>query len=355
MSKRFITGFIIAACLVFAGRQTAGAADSRYAGSFLELGVGARAMAMGGAYVAVADDGFAFYWNPAGASIPERMTLSGMYASLFKSLEQHHHIGVVRPLYGGAAFSLNWIRLGISDIPRYYSENLQKDYSTRVNDESTAASSWQELQELGTVLTDAPLGYNSFTSDAFFLTLSRQFKFDIDFGWQYFVLPAQMPVGLNFKFIRQSLFDRTASGIGLDAGWMFKFGLNDLFDENRLGKISFGLAAKDIFNTKITWNTDSRFSSKIKRSWQAGVSYFQPISRIRGQLLFSYALSTKYDKSSHYGLEYDYLNRLAVRFGLDNDQFSAGVGLKVMIFHFDYAYIGHELGGSHRISTEVRF
>jgi len=36
------------------------------AAAFLEIGVGARAMAMGGAYGAVANDASALYWNPAG-------------------------------------------------------------------------------------------------------------------------------------------------------------------------------------------------------------------------------------------------------------------------------------------------
>lgn len=36
------------------------------AAAFLEIGVGARAMAMGGAYAAVANDATALYWNPAG-------------------------------------------------------------------------------------------------------------------------------------------------------------------------------------------------------------------------------------------------------------------------------------------------
>ncbi|MBD3288055.1 hypothetical protein GF337_04565, partial [candidate division KSB1 bacterium] len=36
------------------------------AAAFLEVGVGARAMAMGGAYASVANDPTALYWNPAG-------------------------------------------------------------------------------------------------------------------------------------------------------------------------------------------------------------------------------------------------------------------------------------------------
>ncbi len=335
------------------------AAETRYAGSFLELGIGARAMAMGGAYVAIANDGSAFYWNPAGASTVLRQELFGMYASLFKSLERQHHIGFTKPLYGGAAFSLNWIRLGISDIPRYRDvvEILGREtsYSGRVNEASTSASNPQELQELGIVLTDDPMGYSSFTSDAFFLTLARNFQVDVDFGWQYFVLPVEIPLGINFKLIRQNMFNSSASGVGFDAGGMLKFGMDDLFDDNRLGKLGFGYALKDVWNTKITWNTASRHADKIKRSWALGVSYFQPISSIKGQLLFAYTLKSKYEKTHHFGLEYLYYEKLAVRFGIDNSQFTAGIGLKVWFFNFDYAYRGHELGGSHRVSTAVRF
>ncbi|NLP10005.1 PorV/PorQ family protein [bacterium] len=42
------------------------------AAAFLEIGVGARAMAMGGAYGAVANDASALYWNPAGIAWVDR-------------------------------------------------------------------------------------------------------------------------------------------------------------------------------------------------------------------------------------------------------------------------------------------
>ena len=38
----------------------------KYAGEFLNNGAGSRALGMGGAYVAVANDVTAGYWNPAG-------------------------------------------------------------------------------------------------------------------------------------------------------------------------------------------------------------------------------------------------------------------------------------------------
>ena len=39
-----------------------------YAGAYLRLGLGARGMAMGNAQVASADQGFGFYYNPAGTA-----------------------------------------------------------------------------------------------------------------------------------------------------------------------------------------------------------------------------------------------------------------------------------------------
>ncbi len=44
------------------------AANGTTAADFLNIGVGARAIGMGGAYTAVADDATAMYWNPAGLS-----------------------------------------------------------------------------------------------------------------------------------------------------------------------------------------------------------------------------------------------------------------------------------------------
>lgn len=71
----------LAALLVLAS-QPSWAAETA---SFLNIGVGARALGMGGAYTALADDANALYWNPAGLSKLEKREFTASHAELFES------------------------------------------------------------------------------------------------------------------------------------------------------------------------------------------------------------------------------------------------------------------------------
>src|SRR5690554_7164204 len=50
----------------------------RYAGDFMEIGSGVRALGFGGAFTAVANDGSAIYWNASGISQIKRIEVSLM-------------------------------------------------------------------------------------------------------------------------------------------------------------------------------------------------------------------------------------------------------------------------------------
>ena len=49
------------------------------AASFLEIGIGSRAVGMGGAYVAMAEGPTAAYWNPAGLGMMDHTEVSVMH------------------------------------------------------------------------------------------------------------------------------------------------------------------------------------------------------------------------------------------------------------------------------------
>src|SRR5512143_1234923 len=94
---------------------------TKYAGEFMKIPVGARAVGMGGAFSAVADDATAPYWNPAGmVYLPYREAFL-QHAEQFGSLVNHNFGGVVMPLKSGAdrraALGVTMTGVGVNDIP----------------------------------------------------------------------------------------------------------------------------------------------------------------------------------------------------------------------------------------------
>src|SRR4051812_33927388 len=69
---------------------------------FLTIGAGPRAVGMGEAHVAVADDSYASYWNPAGLGLIDRKETAFMYNRSFLDVTQTH-FNAAYPLEGGGA------------------------------------------------------------------------------------------------------------------------------------------------------------------------------------------------------------------------------------------------------------
>ena len=155
-----------------------------YAASFLEIGVGARALAMGGAFSSTADDGSSFFWNPAGLSYLTKIQISGMYAQQFGTFKDpmgsFHHLGVALPLTGGAVVSANWIRFSVDEIPVY--SELSGTY-------------WDRLHDLDMRPSGEPEGYISDSEDALFFSFSKMNRWDADLGWEYQRIRLELPVG----------------------------------------------------------------------------------------------------------------------------------------------------------------
>lgn len=81
--------FALVALVAFVASSAAGSFSSSGVGTttagFLKLGAGARAVAMGEAYSAVADDATALYWNPAALTRIEKRSATFMHAAYLDS------------------------------------------------------------------------------------------------------------------------------------------------------------------------------------------------------------------------------------------------------------------------------
>ena len=82
---------------------------------FLKIGVGPRAVGMGGAFVAVANDASALYWNPAGlVQFPENQMLAAHTEYLVDI--KHDYLGVAYHLSDQDAIGASFISLHMSDM-----------------------------------------------------------------------------------------------------------------------------------------------------------------------------------------------------------------------------------------------
>jgi len=87
-----------------------------YAGEFLSAGVDARAMALGSAFTAVADNATAGYWNSAGLSGQDTRQAHFAHSERFEGLVTEDYIAMAwgAPWLDGMAIGL--LRIGVDDI-----------------------------------------------------------------------------------------------------------------------------------------------------------------------------------------------------------------------------------------------
>jgi hypothetical protein len=335
LKNHLATIFGLAGILSLASSAGAG----QYAGEFLQVAVGARALGLGGAYCSLTQEGWAPYWNPAGCAHQERVELSVMHATLF-NLAQHEYINLALPLPNQATLGFSWIRLSVDDIPKFPEPGRDSEGNLRPPEE------W--------IIT--PQDFFNDSEDAFIFTFAKMNNLDLDLGWQYFVLPMKIPLGLNLKYIRQSFEDTSSSrGMGIDLGVQVQFGLDALLDYEPLGDFSAGLNLQNVGKTALSWNTVSKHRDYMPLNVKFGFSYVHPLSALNTRMVLAYDRDTAYGGQNHLGLEVSYRDLLALRMGLEGEELAVGTGLGIWRVTLDYAFVSYDLGNIHRISGSVDF
>jgi hypothetical protein len=86
--------------------------------NFLEIGVGARAQALSGAFTALASGASAMYWNPAGLGSMDGLVLAFSRADMYSDLGIKHNYAAAGLPFAGGGLGISYIRLDSGDIPR---------------------------------------------------------------------------------------------------------------------------------------------------------------------------------------------------------------------------------------------
>ncbi|MCH7761897.1 hypothetical protein IIA15_10945 [candidate division TA06 bacterium] len=313
------------------------------AAAFLDIGVGARAMGMGGSFVAIADDATATYWNPAGIGRlrdPELAIATtgsplgtgnvlGNVEDLSQSGDQHRFLSFVTPIGSGGRYGnvgLSFIQFGLGEI-----EFMDFEY-------------------------DAPVMVE-YAENAYILTYGIE------------VVPDELFVGVDVKILQQSFKEidgASASGFSPDFGILYspKEGL------------MLGLAAQA--QTKMNWKNGH--SDDIPAKTKAGIAY-----SANDSWLFAAEFRQKTDQSlkGHIGGEYTYTAKsgkgrkeseilsLYLRGGVGDLEiekrygprgspiFTAGLGLafkaSLVRIKIDYGVAFEEFGLQQRYSFGVSF
>ena len=100
-------------------QQTSTAQFRKYSNEFLNIGAGARGLAMGGAQVASAKDATAGYWNPAGLTgIKDYANAGIMHAEYFGGIAKYDYLAAAMPIQDNKrALGISILRFAVDDIP----------------------------------------------------------------------------------------------------------------------------------------------------------------------------------------------------------------------------------------------
>lgn len=309
------------------------------AAKFLSIPVGARALGMGGAFVAVANDASAMYWNPSGLARLENGEALFAYSSWLADISFNYG-GIVIPVAGFGTLGLNFTSLSMDEMERTTEEQ--------------------------------PDGTGQFFS-------AGSFAVGISYARN---LTDWFSIGANVKYVREHIWNSSASGFAVDIGTLFttpfpdlKFGasISNFGEKMRIAGDDL-LVQKDISpiqgnnaNVNANLSTD-HFDMPL--NMRIGISY-EPISNEDQSLIFVVDAAHPNDNSESVslGAEYSVFERIfTVRAGYkalglrdSEEEFTLGGGVRYAIaagiaFKVDYAYQKYgRLDTVHKFSIGIAY
>lgn len=301
MEKKILRLFLVSVLILGVHCQLV-KADNYYgmANDYLQYGAGARSLAMGGAYVALADEASAPYWNPAALTQIDEHQFLSMYAPFFEQTS-YNFISYVHPL-GRLG------NLGISDVLLH-------------------SGGYEEVGYAGEVI-----GTNrSIFKNAVIISYANK-------------VYEQISVGASLKLIHQRVMRYSGNGQGIDLGILYE----------PLDELNIGLALQNILQPKVTLIEEP---DVYKINLKAGLA----LSAFSNRLTLTADINKLVDEKAYFsaGVEVSpwdkptssSLKRVDLRAGFNHLQsFTCGIGLKIKFVSVDYAFSSHDLGNLHKFA-----
>lgn len=341
--------------LVLASSPAYGQRVAKYGADFLAGGVGARALGMGGAHVALADDVDAGYWNPAGLTGVSSKQLSYMHAERFSGVVSFDYAGYAMPISDESVIGLSFFRSGVNDI-----KNTLDAWDPERN---------QPRPNPGDHITSF-----SAADYAFFVGYGRR-------------LGEDLRAGVTAKIIRRTIGDfAEAWGYSVDVGAQLG-----------RGPWQFGVNLQDLSTMLQSWSVNDEELTDLVEVFgdampEGGTELVLPVARLgaarsvdftSSKLIVSLDADLAFDGQQansfgagdvsvhpRLGAEYSYMDLVAVRAGFSRIQHvdsegldltpTAGAGLTFGGVAVDYSFgdfagLVSDLGYSHRISARYTF
>ena len=288
---------LIAAILISFSVEAAAAGAGSAAGDFLNIGVGAKAAALGGAMTARAEGVEAIYWNPAGLAGIKRPEASFSH-TLWAFETSHTSASFALPLDEKTALGL---------LVNYFS-----------------AGTMDKVDNTG-------LADGTFTAGNLSAAISYSMK-----------ITDSIPAGISAKYISSSIDDASGSAFAADLG--IKYILNN--------DLTFGAG---VFNVGTNLK-HSIVEEALPMNIKAGLLW-----KIYGATIsLDGLLPSAGRKNISAGAEYVFSlgtdSLIAARAGYDRILgFSAGAGFALGNLNFDYAILLYgDLGNNHRFSIKIK-
>ncbi len=306
---------ILLILMTFCPTAFAETGDGGYAGPFLQLGFGARALGMGGAFVAVADDATGGFFNPAGLVQITKRT----FGTFYRKMPQDRRLSYVvynQPVRDEATIALAWINAGVTDV-------------------------------MGRDGDGNPTGEISNYQNAVQMLFGRK-------------IIEQFSVGLTIEYIQFNLANISAYGVG--------FGFSAMgrpTPELRLGLAVENLGMKYSWTSGDYWTRHNPdvLGSSVEEDFPFNVRMGASYLLLNDRVLLSSEIekNEKQKEKIHLGVEGWALENVAGRMGYDRGSFTFGLGLRQEIqsatLGFDYAFVTSRADDSadHLISLQFEF